>query len=103
MLQLDVLLGIDAEILLAPHVGHLYTLVLTDILKRWHVLQGRKAILCTGTDEHGMKVSRETTKFRCETEITRLYQIQQAAAKAGQDVRSFCDEMSQSFDVGAAW
>lgn len=40
----------------APHVGHLYTLVLTDILKRWQVLLGRKAILCTGTDEHGMKV-----------------------------------------------
>lgn len=40
----------------APHVGHLYSLVLTDILKRWQALQGRKAILCTGTDEHGMKV-----------------------------------------------
>ena len=40
----------------APHIGHFYTLVLTDILKRWQVLQGRKAILCTGTDEHGMKV-----------------------------------------------
>ncbi len=40
----------------APHVGHLYTLVLTDILKRWNVLLGRKSILVTGTDEHGMKV-----------------------------------------------
>ena len=40
----------------APHIGHLYTLVLTDILKRWHVLLGRKSILVTGTDEHGMKV-----------------------------------------------
>lgn len=42
--------------ILAPHIGHLYTLVLTDILKRWQVLRGKKAILCTGTDEHGMKV-----------------------------------------------
>ena len=40
----------------APHIGHLYTLVLTDILKRWNVLLGRKSILVTGTDEHGMKV-----------------------------------------------
>jgi methionyl-tRNA synthetase len=40
----------------APHVGHLYSIVLADILKRWHVLLGEKAILCTGTDEHGMKV-----------------------------------------------
>ncbi len=43
----------------APHIGHLYTLVLTDILKRWQVLRGKKAILCTGTDEHGMKVGRQ--------------------------------------------
>lgn len=41
----------------APHVGHLYTMVLSDIMKRWHVLKGKKAILLTGTDEHGLKVS----------------------------------------------
>ncbi|KAL9612813.1 MAG: hypothetical protein Q9167_002596 [Letrouitia subvulpina] len=64
----------------APHVGHLYTLVLTDILKRWQILRGRKAILCTGTDEHGMKV-------------------QQAASKAGQDVRVFCDNNYRSFET----
>jgi methionyl-tRNA synthetase len=40
----------------APHVGHLYTMVLTDIVKRWNVLRGEKAIMCTGTDEHGLKV-----------------------------------------------
>ena len=62
----------------APHVGHLYTLILADVLKRWHALLGTRSILCTGTDEHGMK-------------------IQGAAAKAGQDVRAFCDEMQQPF------
>ena len=41
----------------APHVGHLYTMVLADILKRWRVLLGEDdAQLLTGTDEHGMKV-----------------------------------------------
>lgn len=34
----------------------MYTMVLTDIIKRWQVLSGRKALLLTGTDEHGMKV-----------------------------------------------
>jgi methionyl-tRNA synthetase len=34
----------------------MYTMILTDILKRWQTLLGKKAILCTGTDEHGMKV-----------------------------------------------
>lgn len=43
----------------APHIGHLYTLILTDILKRWQVLLGKQALLCTGTDEHGMKVGLE--------------------------------------------
>jgi len=43
--------------LLAPHVGHLYTMVIADILKRWQVLLGNNdAQLLTGTDEHGMKV-----------------------------------------------
>ncbi|CAD6565258.1 MAG: methionyl-tRNA synthetase [Alectoria sarmentosa] len=64
----------------APHIGHLYTLVLADILKRWHALLGRKSILVTGTDEHGMKV-------------------QQAAEKAGQEVRAFCDEAYKPFQA----
>ena len=62
----------------APHVGHLYTLILADVLKRWHTLRGRKSILCIGTDEHGMK-------------------IQRAAAKAERDPRGFCDEMHIPF------
>lgn len=41
----------------SPHVGHLFTMVLADVLKRWEVLKNeRPALLCTGTDEHGMKV-----------------------------------------------
>ena len=47
---------LDNDCVIEPHIGHLYTLVLTDILKRWQILRGKKAILCTGTDEHGMKV-----------------------------------------------
>lgn len=61
-----------------PHVGHFYTMVLTDILKRWQLLKGRKALLCTGTDEHGMK-------------------IQRAAAAANEDPKKFCDEVSEKF------
>jgi hypothetical protein len=50
----------------APHVGHLYTMVLTDIIKRWQVLKGRKALLLTGTDEHGLKVrSSGNTQIAC--------------------------------------
>ena len=62
----------------APHIGHLYTMVLTDILKRWQVLRGKRAILCTGTDEHGMK-------------------IQQAAAQAKTPPKEFCDLTAETF------
>lgn len=53
-------------------------MVLTDIIKRWQVLKGRKAILCTGTDEHGMK-------------------IQQAAALADTPPKEFCDLTAETF------
>ncbi|KAI1422192.1 tRNA synthetases class I (M)-domain-containing protein [Xylaria sp. FL1777] len=42
----------------SPHVGHLYSMLIADVFKRWAVLKGREAYLSTGTDEHGMKVQR---------------------------------------------
>ncbi|MCJ1397134.1 methionyl-tRNA synthetase [Xylographa trunciseda] len=81
----------------APHIGHLYTLILTDVLKRWQVLQGRKAILCTGTDEHGMKVC--GNHERNYQEILKASKIERAASEAGQDVRAFCDQNYKSFEV----
>ena len=64
----------------SPHIGHLYTLVLADILKRWQLLRGNQAILNTGTDEHGKKVW-------------------QAAAKLGMPVKEFCSEKSEMFKL----
>ncbi|KAK6340711.1 methionyl-tRNA synthetase [Orbilia brochopaga] len=62
----------------APHIGHLYTSVLADVIKRWQELKGRKALLCTGTDEYGMK-------------------IQQAAGRAGMEPKAFCDNGAATF------
>lgn len=62
----------------SPHIGHLYTLVLADVFKRWRVLQGEKALLCTGTDEHGMK-------------------IQRAAAASNMTPKQLCDANSEVF------
>jgi len=53
-------------------------MVLADVLKRWQVLNGHEAILCTGTDEHGMK-------------------IQQAAALANVPPKEFCDLTAKTF------
>lgn len=58
-------------------------MILSDVLKRWHQLKNRKAILLTGTDEHGMKVQREATK-------------------ANIDPQEFCDKGAEVFKELAA-
>lgn len=42
----------------APHIGHTYTTLAADTIKRFKRMQGYKAELFTGTDEHGQKVER---------------------------------------------
>lgn len=41
-----------------PHLGHAYTTIATDILARWHALQGKEVFFLTGTDEHGKKIQK---------------------------------------------
>ena len=41
-----------------PHIGHIYTTVMADILARYHRLRGRRVHFLTGTDEHGQKIAR---------------------------------------------
>lgn len=42
----------------APHIGHCYTTIVADLIKRFKTMQGFRAVLTTGTDEHGQKVER---------------------------------------------
>ena len=42
----------------APHIGHTYTTLAADSIKRLRRMQGYQAVLTTGTDEHGQKVER---------------------------------------------
>jgi methionyl-tRNA synthetase len=62
----------------APHIGHAYTSIATDVLARWKRLDGFDVFFLTGTDEHGQKV-------------------EQAAAAAGLDPQSFTDRVSADF------
>ncbi|KAK6910337.1 methionine-tRNA ligase [Kwoniella mangroviensis CBS 8886] len=64
----------------SPHIGHLHSLLLTDVLARFSRLRrpDRKVIFATGTDEHGMK-------------------IQQAAKARGIGEQEFCDDVSERF------
>ena len=38
-----------------PHVGFAWELVLADVLARYHRARGRRAWLCTGTDDNSLK------------------------------------------------
>lgn len=42
----------------APHIGHFYTTMVADALKRFKTMQGYDAVLATGSDEHGTNVER---------------------------------------------
>ena len=42
----------------APHIGHFYTTMVADTLKRFKTMQGYEVILTTGSDEHGQNVER---------------------------------------------
>ena len=42
----------------APHIGHTYTTLAADTIKRLKQMQGFNVTLTTGTDEHGQKVER---------------------------------------------
>jgi tRNA synthetases class I (M) len=67
-----------------PHIGHLYSTVIADILARYALIQkpSRPVVFVTGTDEHGSK-------------------IQKAAHDQGMSGREqeFCDKLSQRFRV----
>ena len=44
------------------HLGHTYTTIAADSLKRFKKIQGYDAYLVTGTDEHGQKIKEEAEK-----------------------------------------
>jgi methionyl-tRNA synthetase len=45
----------------APHLGHAYEKIASDVLVRFYRLQGRAVYFLTGTDEHGSKVEKTAT------------------------------------------
>jgi methionyl-tRNA synthetase len=62
----------------APHIGHAYTTIAADTIRRLKVMQGYDVVLATGTDEHGQKIER-------------------AAAAAGKSPKEFTDVISEEF------
>src|SRR5580692_10877704 len=42
----------------APHIGHAYTTIAADTIRRFKQMNGYDVVLATGTDEHGVNVER---------------------------------------------
>ncbi len=62
----------------APHIGHAYTTIVADLIKRFKRMQGYDAVLTTGSDEHGVNVER-------------------AAERTGKTPQEFCDVIAAEF------
>jgi methionyl-tRNA synthetase len=45
-----------------PHIGHVYSTVVADVIARYHRQAGRGVRFLTGTDEHGQKLERAARK-----------------------------------------
>ncbi|MEK7607034.1 MAG: methionine--tRNA ligase [Patescibacteria group bacterium] len=65
-----------------PHVGHAYTVIVADVLARYHRMRGDEVFYLTGTDEHGVK-------------------IQEIAEKQGKQPKELADGISAKFRL--AW
>ncbi|KPI82714.1 methionyl-tRNA synthetase (MetRS) [Leptomonas seymouri] len=46
----------------SPHIGHVYSSLIVDVLGRYHRVKGEAAFTMTGTDEHGQKVAEAASK-----------------------------------------
>ena len=62
----------------APHIGHAYEKVLSDVIARHRRSRGDEVHFLTGLDEHGQKV-------------------QMSAAEKGIDPKAFCDQMAEKY------
>src|SRR5262249_14716811 len=45
-----------------PHIGHVYTTIVCDTVRRFKRMKGFDVVMTTGTDEHGGKVERAAQK-----------------------------------------
>jgi methionyl-tRNA synthetase len=64
----------------APHIGHAYERIATDVMARFHRLDGRDVLFVTGMDEHGQK-------------------MQQTAAREGITPLHLADRTAQQFEA----
>src|SRR4051812_41461097 len=45
-----------------PHLGHLYSTIVADVIQRYKRQRGLETLFLTGTDEHGINIQRAAEK-----------------------------------------
>src|ERR1700722_1969368 len=45
-----------------PHIGHTYSNIVADVIRRYKLMRGFEVVMTTGTDEHGVNVERSAQK-----------------------------------------
>lgn len=45
-----------------PHIGHIYSTLIADVIKRYNYLIKKNTYFLTGTDEHGLKIAQASEK-----------------------------------------
>jgi len=45
-----------------PHIGHTYSTIVCDTIRRYKRMLGYDVVMTTGTDEHGVNVERSAKK-----------------------------------------
>ena len=45
-----------------PHIGHTYSTIVCDTIRRYKRMRGYDVVMTTGTDEHGVNVERSAKK-----------------------------------------
>mmetsp|Transcript_13108 Transcript_13108/g.55858 ORF Transcript_13108/g.55858 Transcript_13108/m.55858 type:complete len:393 (+) Transcript_13108:114-1292(+) len=56
----------------APHMGHAYEAVSSDVIARYHRLYGRDVLFQTGSDEHGQKIAEAAAAAGHEAHVAGL-------------------------------
>src|SRR5215472_1563989 len=73
-----------------PHIGHTYTTVVADTIRRYKRMRGYEVVMTTGTDEHGVNVERAAKKAGIsETEFV---------ARMAAEWRALWDELGLTAD-----
>lgn len=76
-----------------PHIGHLYSAVIADAYHRFQKIKHGhefKALLFTGTDEHGMKIEKAAKAAGCKS-------VKEHCDGVSSEFRKMCDHFTVDY------